>query len=317
MGARTSRDAWALMTIGLTVVVWERGVRADVPTPPGTLPVESQPVGVGLPKRHEGKKLEWDPSFNRMDAPEMVVTGVAAGIALAGAVVKPRQTGWTGGIAFDNAARNTLRLSSYQARLDIRDASDVGLAFMSTFPVLVDSALVAYWYRGSDDVALQMTLIDVEAYSISAGLQGAANFLAGRARPYVQDCGGAVSSSSIDCNTNSEWRSFFSGHSAISFTAAGLTCAHHLRLRLFETSADTVTCVAGFVAAAGIATMRVMGDMHYASDVITGAIVGTSVGLGVPLLHHYSGHEVDPDANSDFTLRIVPIAFGAAVGGSF
>jgi membrane-associated phospholipid phosphatase len=310
------RGAWALVAAGLAVLASQREVHADVPTP-GTLPVESQPVPVPLPHRHEGRKLEWDPSFDRMDAPEIVVTGASAGIALAGAIATPLKTGWTGGILFDDAARNALRLSSYQARLDVRDASDVGLALISTFPVLVDSALVAYWYRGSDDVALQMTLIDAEAVSISAGLQGAVNFFSGRARPYVRDCGGAVPSNSIDCNTTSENRSFFSGHSAISFTSAGLICAHHLRLHLFDSGADAVTCVTALVAAAGIATMRVMGDMHYASDVLTGAILGTSVGLGVPLLHHYTGHEVDQSARSDVTLHIVPIAFGAALGGTF
>lgn len=290
--------------------------RADA-TPSGTLPVGSQPVAVGLPHRHEGTQLVWDPSFNRMDAPEMIVTGVAAAVALAGAIATPLHTGWTGGVLFDNAARSALRLPSYQAQLDIRDASDVGLALATTFPVLVDSALVAYWYRGSDDVALQMTLIDAEAFAISAALQGTANFLGGRARPYVQDCGGGVPSNSVDCNNPSEYRSFFSGHSALSFTSAGLICAHHLRLHLFESAADGVTCAAALVAAAGIATMRVMGDMHYASDVLTGAIVGTSVGLGIPLLHHYRGHEVGPGDPTGVTLHIVPIAFGAAVGGSF
>jgi membrane-associated phospholipid phosphatase len=316
-GEMLSRCPWPLFAPVLAVVTWAGSAGADVPAP-GTLPVEGQPVGTGLPRRHEGKKLEWDPSFNRMDEPEIILTAAAAAVALAGAIAPPLKTGWTGGILFDDSARNTLRLSSYQARLDIRDASDVGLAVMTTFPILVDSALLAYWYRGSDDVALQMTLIDAEAISISAAVQGAANFFTGRARPYVQDCGGAVSSNSTDCNNNpSEYRSFFSGHSAISFTSAGLICAHHLRLHLFESAADTVTCAAAFVAAAGVATMRVMGDMHYASDVITGAIVGTSVGLGVPLLHHYAGHEVGPDGTSGVTLHIVPMAFGAALGGTF
>ena len=290
--------------------------RADVPQP-GTLPVDGQPVAVGLPHRHEGKQLAWDPSFDRMERPEMVVTAAAAGIALAGAILKPLATGWSGGVLFDNAARDALRLSSYQARLDIRDASDVGLGLITSFPVIFDSALVAYWYRGSDEVAIQMTLIDAEAFAISAALQGTANYFGGRARPYVQDCGKGVPSNSIDCNTFSENRSFFSGHSALSFTSAGLICAHHLKLHLFDSAGDGLACVTSLIAAAGIATMRVMGDMHYASDVIVGALVGTSVGLGVPLLHHYSSHVVDPATPADVTLHLVPIAFGAALGGTF
>ena len=310
------RTAWAFLGGGLVVLLCNRDLRADAPTP-GTLPVAGQPVDIGLPHRHEGRKLEWDPSFHRVGVPEMVVTGAAAGIALTTAIVRPLKTGWSGGILFDNSVRDALRLPSYQARLDIRDASDVGLATITMFPILVDSALLAYWYRGSEDVALQTALIDAEAISITAALQGAATFFGGRARPYVQNCGGAVPSNSDDCNTPSEYRSFFSGHSASSFTSAGLICAHHLRLHLFDSGADTVTCAAAFVTAAAIATMRVMGDMHYASDVLVGAVVGTSVGLGVPLLHHYSGHEEARGAPSAVTVRFVPIALGGAIEGSF
>jgi membrane-associated phospholipid phosphatase len=257
----------------------------------------------------------WDPAFNRMDGPEMVLTSVAAAVALGAAIAPPLHTGWRGGILFDDGVRNTLRLPSYQARLDARDASDVGLAFITTFPVLVDAALVAYWYRGSDDVALQMTLIDAEAMAIAAAVQGTANFLSGRARPYVQDCGAAVPGSSIDCNTNSEYRSFFSGHSTLSFTSAGLICAHHLRLHLFDSAADPVLCASAFVAAVGIATLRVVGDMHYASDVLTGAVVGTAVGLGIPLLHHYRSHEEGESAGLD--IHLLPTPNGVSLTGSF
>jgi membrane-associated phospholipid phosphatase len=250
-----------------------------------------------------------------MDGPEIVLSSVAIAVAIGGAVAPPLKTGWQGGVLFDNPVRSALRLPSYQARLDARDTSDVGLALITTFPILVDSALVAYWYRGSEDVALQMTLIDAEAMSMAAAFQGAATFFSGRARPYVQDCGGAVPGDSIDCHTNSEYRSFFSGHSALSFTSAGLICAHHLRLRLFDSPADFVACASAFVAAAGIATLRVMGDMHYASDVLTGAAVGSALGLGIPLLHHYRGHQDGPTAGVE--IHLAPTPFGASLAGSF
>jgi hypothetical protein len=111
--------------------------------PPATFPVGGTPIGAGLPRRHEGKMLAWDPAFNRMDAPEMVLTSVAIGVALAGAIAPPLNTGWKGPIAFDASVRNALRLSSYQARLDARDASDVGLALVTSYPILVDSLIVA------------------------------------------------------------------------------------------------------------------------------------------------------------------------------
>jgi hypothetical protein len=287
---------------------------STAPPPGGTLPVAGTPVARGLPRRHQGKKLEWDPAFNRMDEPEIVLTSIAAAVALTSEIAPPLSTHWEGPILFDTAVRNALRAPSYQTQLDVRDASDVGLALITTFPILFDSLIVAYWYRGSDDVALQMTLIDAEAMAISAALQGTANFFGGRERPYGSDCGGAIPGASADCTSSNRYRSFFSGHSALSFTSASLICAHHEALDLFESGADLATCISGFVAAGTIATLRVVGDMHYMSDVLSGAIVGTAVGLGIPLLHHY--RRAQPDTSA-FTLHFFPTPTGAQLGGTF
>lgn len=328
-----TRPLWLMMAVsGLVTVLLSEVARADggapVPTsarmvadatdlpPPATFPVRSRPIPLG-PSRHEGKKLEWDPAFNRMDAPEIVLTSTAVAVALAGAIAPPLTTGWKGPVGFDDNVRRVLRLSSYQARLDARDVSDVGLALLTSYPILVDSLLVAYWYRGSQDVALQMTLIDVEAMSVSAAIQGAANFFGGRERPYGQDCGGAVPAQSIDCTSPSRYRSFFSGHSALSFTSAALVCAHHLRLDLFESAADPITCASAMVVAGVVATLRVVGDMHYASDVLIGAAVGTAVGLGFPLLHHYRRAPPDETSSSGLNVRFIPSPFGGQLVGEF
>jgi membrane-associated phospholipid phosphatase len=283
----------------------------------GTIPVSGKPIGSSLPRRHQGTQLVWDPKFDRMDLPEMVVTGAAAAVALAANIAPPLKTGWTGGIGFDNAVRSALRPGSFQARLDARDTSDVGLGVIVTFPILVDSLIVAYWYRGSDDVALQMGLIDLEALTIAGAIQGTANFFGGRLRPYGEGCGTQIPNDTQDCQSTSKYRSFFSGHSTVSFTSASLICAHHEALHLFESSADEVTCVSAYVAAASIATLRVVGDVHYASDVLIGAVVGTTVGLTVPLLHHYRREAPTGGKVSDFHMRLVPSMNGAAVVGTF
>jgi membrane-associated phospholipid phosphatase len=290
--------------------------KATLP-PTGTLPVSGKPLATGLPRRHEGTQLVWDPAFNRMDLPEMILTGAAGAVALATAIAPPLKTGWHGGILFDDDVRNALRATSFQTRLDARDASDVGLGLITTFPILVDSMIVAYWYRGSTDVAVQMGLIDLEALTIAGALQGTANFLAGRERPYGDGCGTQIPNNTQDCQSSSRYRSFFSGHSTLSFTSASLICAHHEALHLFESNADPVTCVSAYVAAASIATLRMVGDVHYATDVLTGAIVGTAVGLGVPLLHHYKRQPPGIVTAQGFEAHFVPTPNGAAVMGTF
>jgi membrane-associated phospholipid phosphatase len=252
-----------------------------------------------------------------MDLPEMVFTGAAGGVALAFNIVPPLKTGWTGGILFDDQVRSALRLHSITAQYEVRSASDLGLALMVSYPILVDSLIVAYWYRGSSDVGLQMGLIDTEAFFVTAAVQGVANFFAGRARPYSSECGSSqLPGNTTDCDDQSRYRSFFSGHAALSFTSAALVCAHHEELRLFDTAADHFTCAAGFLAASAVATMRIMGDEHYFSDVFVGAVVGTTVGLSIPLLHHYS-HRTSSSNASILRWTVIPSVGGAQVAGVF
>jgi membrane-associated phospholipid phosphatase len=207
--------------------------------------------------------------------------------------------------------RDALRLPSLRARYVARDTSDVLLSLMTTWPFFVDTAITAWWYRESPDVAYEMAVIDAEALAITAALQGATNTIAGRERPYGRDCGGALPNEVNDCANPVRYRSFFSGHSSLTFTAAGLICSHHLHLDLLGDPADVVSCVSGYVLAGATATLRVVSDVHYATDVLTGAAIGTAIGLAVPALHYHRR------SRSPVELRFVPGAAGASVMGVF
>lgn len=273
-----------------------------------------EPLGSGLPSRFEGKKLEWDPRFTRVDAVQVTVTIVAASVALAANILKPRPSTWSSsGTSFDDEVRGALRLETYNGRTRARDATDVLVGGMSAFPFIVDSLMIAYWYRGSADAARQMFLIDAEAMAIGAAVQGTVAFVTGRERPYGRDCGSAgVPSDTIECNSSSRHRSFFSGHTSQAFTSAALICAHHLALDLFDSSADGITCALAMTAATATGLLRVVGDMHYATDVLVAAAVGTTIGFGVPWLHHYRRRH----DGAAVEVRIVPTFGGlAAIGG--
>ncbi len=64
------------------------------------------------------------------------------------------------------------------------------------------------------------------------------------------------------------------------------------------------------------ATFRVAGDVHYASDILTGALMGTVVGWGVPLLH-FRRPNVGTITTGGMKMRLVPQALGAGVVGTF
>jgi membrane-associated phospholipid phosphatase len=70
------------------------------------------------------------------------------------------------------------------------------------------------------------------------------------------------------------------------------------------------------VVAATTATFRVLGDEHWASDVITGALVGTIIGYGVPLLH-YRHHDIGRVDVAGMKLQLVPFGSGASLVGTF
>ncbi|MET0792781.1 MAG: phosphatase PAP2 family protein [Polyangiaceae bacterium] len=260
--------------------------------------------------------LTWQhPRFSTAD---YFITGTGGALTLATAIAAPRSVhSVSGGILFDDAARRSLRAHSLQARYQFRDASDVGLSLSVTWPFFADALASAWWYRGSRDAAEQMALIDLETLAIAGAVQGATNVAVSRERPYGQDCGTQqLPGNAIDCQSSQHYRSFFSGHATFSFTGAALICVHHFENDLLGSPWDALSCAGGYAVAATTSTFRVVSDMHYASDVILGALVGTAIGYGVPLLHYRQTRSTST-SNDRLRLMLVPSAGGPAVLGIF
>lgn len=260
--------------------------------------------------------LVW--KWGRFSAANYLVTGVGGAVTLATAIVHPRaQHSLSGGFWFDESVRSALRVDSLPNRYIFRDTSDVGLSLMVSWPFVADALTTAWWYRGSRETAQEMALIDLETLAVSGAVQGMTNVLVSRERPYGRDCGSEqLPSDSIDCANPVHYRSFFSGHSAFSFTSAALICVHHFENELLGPPWDALTCAGGYAVATTTATFRVVSDMHYASDVITGALMGTLVGYGVPLLH-YSRRASSATTLAGMQLHLIPIANGLGVLGIF
>jgi hypothetical protein len=255
---------------------------------------------------------------------DFVVTLGGAAVTLGAAIVQPRaQHSLTGPIGFDRSARNALRADSLTRRYRFRDMSDIGLSLAVSWPFVGDALTAAWWYRGSRETAEEMALIDLQALAISGAIQGATNVMVSRERPFGQNCGdGELPSDAIDCAGSFHYRSFFSGHSAFSFTGAALICVHHLENQLLGPPWDAITCATGYAVAGTTATLRVVADVHYASDVLLGAAVGTLVGFGVPLFHYRKlggGSRLRPrdSARYEPTLNLVPSPGGIGLAGTF
>jgi membrane-associated phospholipid phosphatase len=273
---------------------------------------------LALPGRPDrtGDELAW--RWSRFSTSDYVITGVGGAMTLAAAIIKPvSKPAISGGILFDDDLRKALRPDGIQTRYTFRDASDVGLSLTVTWPFFVDSLVTAWWYRGSREVGQETALIDLEALAISGAAQGITNVLVGRERPYGRDCGSPnLPNSALDCQGSTRYRSFFSGHSTFSFTGAALICIHHFKNELLGSPWDALSCAGGYAVAASTATFRVVSDVHYASDVIIGALVGTLIGYGVPLLHYRAGAAANARAGG-VTVQLVPAPGGIAVLGVF
>lgn len=261
------------------------------------------------------------PKFSTAD---YVVTAAGAGITLGTAILAPRAThSLTGPIGFDNSVRRALRANRLADRYIFRDASDVGLSLTVTWPFVADALTTAWWYRGSRETAGEMALINLETLAVVGAIQGVTNVVVSRERPYGRDCGqGELPEDAIDCTGSFHYRSFFSGHSAFSFTGAALICIHHLENQLLGGPWDALSCAGGYAVAASTATFRVVSDVHYASDVLLGAAVGTLVGYAVPLLHYRKiGGEPRTAQSSSLirpaSLHLLPTPGGVGLMGVF
>lgn len=227
---------------------------------------------------------------------EYAATAVVGGAAIAMYYLLPAQRvpRFVGGILFDDAVRNALRVhspSALQTVWALSDAVDVSLVAL----VFGLDSLGVPLLRGSPDVALQLGLMDAEAYAFSSVVTIGLYDSVGRARPSYEDC--QRNPSFVGCNI-SPTASFPSGHTNEAFTAAGASCANHAFVPIYGGRlADGLACVRDVVLAAGDGVLRIVGDRHYATDVLAGATLGFGFGFGMPTFLHYVAHRSTSQGN--------------------
>src|SRR5262249_22424495 len=186
-----------------------------------------------------------------------VALGNAAIITISATIHPP--TRWQGGILFDDWARNGLRLSSESARNTAHTASSVLAIVAGIYPLLIDAGVLTGWIHRRPDLGWQMFIVDAEVLTLTGVLTTATSHVVGRERPSMMN----------------ENDSFFSGHEAISASAATLICLQHLQLGLFgNKAADATACGIGIAAGVSDGLLRIMADRHWASDVIVRAAGG-------------------------------------------
>jgi len=250
----------------------------------------------------------------RFGAVDIVLTSLGGVAALTSALIGPSKNGPQGGIWFDEEVRNALRPSDFDAQLAFRDTSDVLLGFSLAYAFIGDAMVNATWLRRSPDVGAQIALMDAEVAAIAFGASQLTANVVGRERPYGRTCGNELDERSSQCQTNDRHLSYFSGHSTLTFAMAAVTCAHHNALGL-SGGKSWIPCLSGFTVAATTAAFRISADMHYATDVLTGAAVGTLIGFAVPAFHYGFGRFRPRAAPTKTQISVLPSFGGVQVIG--
>lgn len=239
-----------------------RAGAAGEPAGPAALAEKPPPALVGRPV------LEW--------------TATAAGGAVwftTGTLIKkdiaPSECRWCEPNAFDDELRSLRWFHAQRADLT-SDVVSFGLA-----PVAAGGLV---WLAAARDGRASELSVDLPILAealVASGLAGEAfRFSTARERPSVHALAPDEKQDTAHPEENN--LSFVSGHAATSFALAFAsgTIATLRRRRLAP-----VVWATGLTLAAVTSYLRIASDEHYATDVLGGIAVGTTVGLAVPLLH--------------------------------
>lgn len=126
-------------------------------------------------------------------------------------------------------------------------------------------------------------LVYGEMMAINAGLAQLAKMVVQRPRPYLYGTS-AAARAYARTQGDDAWRSFYSGHAALSFGAA-VAGAYLLGASTDSAGAERAAWAAGLGVAAATANLRVRAGKHHLSDVVIGGLIGATVGYVVPALH--------------------------------
>lgn len=284
-------------------------------------------AGLSMTEIARAEPLAWNEAWPKFRPAEVAFSaGETLQVAASVTIWNQPTRNFEGPVLFDKPAREWLRFRTRDARTAAATVSDVMYYSLLVLPAI--EAPVVAGLRGERTVAVQTLAINWESFAF-AGATAIALEKVGRARPMARECDRDASYDRRCDETARLNTSNVSGHTAIAFTGAALTCAHHLHLPLYGGGApDTFTCVAAMSIATAQGVLRIHSDNHYATDVVLGAALGIGSGYLLPRLLHYRTRNGDT-ASLLPTFRsrelgavavlgptVAPGSFGVALGGA-
>jgi len=281
--------------IALVAILPFRWVRADEPPKPSGGEGSSSDISPPPPLPFDIRPVAWSDQWERFRTWEYIVapTLFVAQFAVRFGGPDPPDN-WPGewnDNALDDGINDAVAVRTSPARTIVTVMGDIGFGGSMAYR-LVDSALLPGLLHDDWDVALQMSMIDMEAFVVAGTVLWGMQLAIGRHRPYVDSCRtGKLDPSETDCQEVDDpnaRRSFIAGHVVTAVTGAALTCLHHDRLPLYDGGpGDAAACGTHIGFASLTAITRVLSENHFFTDVLMGVAVGVLAGWVVPSALHY------------------------------
>lgn len=200
----------------------------------------------------------------------------------------PTSTSWKveHGHPLDIFVRN-LVVAPTRAGRQAADQTSDHLWYASVIYPFVAAAVIPPIRHSRFNGPWQMTMINLQAFALSGLVIRMPHKWIGRYRPNYLGCE-KDDDYDAQCGSKSQLLSFPSGHSQISMTGAGLSCAHHVHGEVLgNPRADSLACLSSVLAAGTVGFLRMRADRHWYSDTVLGAALGFGIGYGLPTLLFY------------------------------
>jgi membrane-associated phospholipid phosphatase len=159
-------------------------------------------------------------------------------------------------------------------------------------------------------------LIITEATVVAGVLNQVVKFGFARERPFVHYLPRAPNAiRELTASPTDDNLSFYSGHTTLAFviaTSSGTVAS----LRGYRLA--PVIWGAGLSLATSVGYLRIAADKHYFSDVVTAAVIGSIIGVGVPVLFHSTKSSAPASVGSTTTpLSLPPLHQAFSFSGGF
>lgn len=239
----------------------------------------------------------------KKDRRDLWITGGAGvlvvGLELGKSALVPDTCRWCATNGLDDGVRRRLVWSSVGPARNASDAiAFAGLPLGAAAYLVLAARGGPGWREGAWD-----TVYVAESAALAMTATSLAKLVAVRQRPFAAHGNYANPDRRPEADDN---LSFWSGHTAVSFAIA--TSAGTVASMRGRDEAPWVWAV-GLTAATAAGYLRMAGDKHYFTDVLTGAVVGSAFGLAVPRLLH---GKVEGAGQGASGVTIVPVPFGVA-----